>query len=232
MLVATPIGHLQDLSSRAIETLQQADLIACEDTRHTQPLLARHQIHKPLVSYHEHNERARAVELVQRLQAGSSIALVSDAGTPAISDPGYRLIRAAIAAGIPIEWIPGPSAVLGALVLSGLPTDQFTFVGFLPAKAGQRATRLAQLRQEGRTVVAFESPHRLLASLQAMREILGNVRLAVCRELTKLHEEVRRGTVEELVAHYTAHPSRGEITVVFHPAPRTTHDEPQATSTA
>ena len=216
-LVATPLGHLSDVSLRAVETLRAVDVIACEDTRRTQILLRHHQVRKPLVSYHEHNERARAAELVQQLKAGTTIALVSDAGTPLVSDPGYRLVRAAIEADLAVEWIPGPSAVIGALALSGLPPDQFTVVGFLPLKAGQRAQRLAQLRQEGRTVVAFEAPQRLTNSLTAIRDTCGNIAVAVCRELTKLHEEVRRGTAEELLAHYTAHPPRGEITLVFHP---------------
>ena len=229
-LVATPIGHLSDLSSRAVETLRAADLIACEDTRRTQTLLRHYAIHAPLVSYHDYNERARAAALVDRLRAGARIALVSDAGTPVIADPGYRIVRAAIEADLPIEWIPGPCAVIGALVLSGLPPDQFTFVGFLPVKPGQRAQRLAQLRQEGRTVVAFEAPQRLTKSLAAIRDTCGAVDIAVCRELTKLHEEARRGTADELLAHYAAHPPRGEITLVFHPGsndePRTTNDAP------
>lgn len=218
-VVATPIGNLQDLSPRACETLRAVELVACEDTRRTQKLLAHAEIRTPLISYHEHNERTRAEELVARVQAGARVAVVSDAGTPAVSDPGYRLIRAAIAAGIRVEWIPGPSAMLGALVLAGLPTDQFTFVGFLPVKPGTRMQRLVQLGREGRTVVAFESPHRLTKTLTAIREAWGNVAMAVCRELTKLHEEVRRGPVEELLSHYTAHPPRGEITLVMHPHP-------------
>ena len=217
VLVATPIGNLQDLSPRAVEALRAADVIACEDTRHTQILLHAHQMRKPLISYHEHNERTRAVELAAQMQTGAIVALVSDAGTPAISDPGYRLIRAAIDAGVRVEWMPGPSAVLGALILSGLPLDQFTFVGFLPVKPGQRRNRLEQLRQERRTIVAFEAPQRLTKSLAAIREVYGDVMMAVCRELTKLHEDIRRGPVEELLAHYAAHPPRGEITLVFHP---------------
>jgi len=216
-LVATPVGHLDDLSARALHVLRSADLIACEDTRHTQTLMRHYQLRASLVSYHEQNERRRAAELVQRVQGGAHVVLVSDAGTPLISDPGYHVMQAAIAAGVPVEWIPGPSAMVGALVLSGLPTDQFTFVGFLPVKAGARRQRLEQLQREGRTVVAFESPHRLLKSLTALREVFGNVHMAVCRELTKLHEEVRRSAVEELIAHYTQHPPRGEITLVFHP---------------
>lgn len=216
-LVATPLGNLGDLSLRAIETLRAAELIACEDTRRTQVLLQHHDIRAPLISYHEHNERARAAELVQRLREGARVALVSDAGTPAVSDPGYRLIRAAIEAGVALEWIPGPSAVIGALVLAGLPLDQFTFAGFLPVKTGQRVQRLTRLQQEGRTVIAFEAPQRLTKSLAAIRETWGNVPVAVCRELTKLHEEVRRGTADELLAHYADHPPRGEITLVFHP---------------
>ncbi len=214
-VVATPVGHLGDLTSRAVDTLRAADLIACEDTRQTGTLLARYQIRRPLVSLHEHNERARTPQLMERLEAGESIALVCDGGTPLISDPGWWLVRQAIDAGVAVTWIPGACALIGALVLSGLPTGRFVFEGFLPAKPGARRRRLEALRGEERTIVLYESPHRLLKTLRDLREILGDVSLACARELTKVFEEVRRGHVSEVLAHFERQTPRGECVLVI-----------------
>ena len=217
-VVGTPIGNLQDITLRAIETLKTVDVIACEDTRQTVKLLQRYDIHKPLVSLHEHNERQRTPQLLERLKADESIALVSDGGTPLISDPGWFLVRKALDEELPVSWIPGPTALIGALALSGLPTDRFVFEGFLPTKSGARRKRLEALKGEPRTVVLYESPYRVVKMLQEMREVLGNVTVAVSRELTKMFEEVQRGTISELVAHFEAHPPRGEFVIVFQPA--------------
>ena len=216
-IVSTPIGHLGDLSFRAIETLKSVAVIACEDTRQTGKLLRHYQIAKPLVSLHEHNERIRTEELLKRLQADESIALVSDSGTPLISDPGWWLVHRAIEEAVPVSWIPGPAALIGALVLSGLPTDRFVFEGFLPAKPGARRKRLEALRGESRTVVLYEAPHRMLKTLREVLEVIGDVPMACGRELTKMFEEVRRGRASELITHFEAHPPRGEFAVVFHP---------------
>lgn len=217
-VVATPIGNLNDITLRAIETLKSVDVIACEDTRQTANLLHRYEIRKPLVSLHDHNERQRTPELLDRLKAGASVALVSDGGTPLISDPGWWLVRQAISEGIPVSDIPGPTALIGALVLSGLPTDRFVFEGFLPAKPGARRKRLEALKDEPRTVVLYESPHRLLKMLRDITELFGDIPVAVSRELTKMFEDVQRGTASEVAAHVEAHPPRGECVVVFHPA--------------
>lgn len=214
-VVATPIGNLSDVALRALETLKRVDLIACEDTRQTQKLLTRYEIRKPLVSLHDHNERQRAPGLIERLKSGTSVALICDGGTPLVSDPGWWLLHSAIDAQIPVSWIPGPTALIGALVLSGLPTDRFVFEGFLPQKAGARRKRLEALRGETRTVVLYESPHRLLKTLATIEEIVGDVPMSVSRELTKLFEETQRGTVSELLAHFSAHPPKGEIVLVF-----------------
>lgn len=218
-IVATPIGNLGDLSLRAIETLKSVDLIACEDTRQTGKLLKAHGISRPLTSFHDHNEAAKTPELIGRLRAGASIALVSDAGTPLISDPGWRLVRQAIDAGVTVRWIPGATALIGGLVLSGLPTDRFVFEGYLPAKAVARRKRLVALRTEERTVVLYESPHRLLRALQDIREVLGDLPMACARELTKMFEEVRRGSASELIAHFEQHQPKGEFILAFQ-APR------------
>ena len=214
-VVATPIGNMQDLTPRAIETLRRVDLIACEDTRQTGKLLHAHDIRTPMTSFHDHNERSRAPRVVEQLRAGRSVALVSDGGTPLISDPGWRVVREAIDADVPVVWIPGPAALIGALVVSGLPTDRFIFEGFLPPKTVGRRKRLEQLKDEPRTVVAYESPHRLVAMLRDVREVLGNVSASCSRELTKHFEETRRGRVDELIAHFEQHPPRGECAVVF-----------------
>ncbi len=216
-LVATPIGNLEDITLRALRVLREADLIACEDTRQTGKLLRHFEIvDKPMVSYHEHNEAARARELLAKLEAGASIALVSDAGTPLVSDPGYRLVTAAIGAGIPVVPIPGASAVLGALAAAGLPTDAFRFCGFLPPKSGQRKKALEALRGEGCTLVFYEAPHRIVDALSDIAAVYGDRPVAVARELTKLHEEFLRGTAEEVRAQLAAKPLvKGEITLLI-----------------
>lgn len=216
-IVSTPIGNLEDITLRALRILRdEVAAIACEDTRQTQKLLEHFQIRKPLVSYHEHNENARATELVERLERGESVALVSDAGTPLISDPGYRLVSAAIEKGIPVVPLPGASAPLATLAASGLPTDEFRFIGFLPAKSGARRKVLEQLAGEHATVVAYESPHRILESLSDMAELFGNRRIVLGRELTKLHEEFLRGSAQEILDQLQGRPSiKGEITLAI-----------------
>jgi len=213
----TPLGNLRDVTLRVLDALGAADIVACEDTRRTRILLERHGIvGRELVSFHEHNERARAGKLVARMRAGLGVALVSDAGTPLISDPGFALIRAALAAGLEVEVLPGPSAAVTALVASGLPAERFRFVGFLPRRgaAGGRAELGRVLGDTPETLVAFESPGRLAATLEVLAALDPQRPAAVCRELTKLHEEVRRGTAAELAAHYREHPPRGEIALV------------------
>jgi 16S rRNA (cytidine1402-2'-O)-methyltransferase len=212
-VVATPIGNLDDLSPRAARALERADVIACEDTRVTRKLLTRVQTRAKLVPYHATNERTRTADLVHRVAAGERIALVTDAGTPGISDPGHRLVAACAEAGLRIEIIPGPSAPIAALVLSGLPSARFVFEGFLPRTATARRRRLRELAREERTLVLFESPHRLAVSIEDMLGILGDRRAAVVRELTKIHEEARRGTLSELLES-VRDGVRGEVTVV------------------
>jgi 16S rRNA (cytidine1402-2'-O)-methyltransferase len=208
----TPIGNLEDVTLRALRVLGEADVLACEDTRHTRTLLRHHGIEpRELVSFHEHNERARAAELVARMRDGATVALVSDAGMPLISDPGYRLVQASVVAGIAVEALPGPSAAPVALVASGLPCDRWCFVGFLPRKRGQRERMLAQA---GETLVAFESPQRLPATLELLASVDPLRPVAVCRELTKLHEEVVRGSAAELAERYRERPPRGEVVLV------------------
>jgi 16S rRNA (cytidine1402-2'-O)-methyltransferase len=222
-VVATPIGNLADLSVRAREALATADLIAAEDTRHTGVLLRAAGISRPLLSLHEHNESQRAPELLARLAAGQTIALVSDAGVPLISDPGFELVRAVAAAGFEISAIPGPSAVTTALAVAGLPTDRFCFEGFLPARERERAGRLTALAQEERTLVFFEAPHRIAQTLADLARELGAERPAVvARELTKLHETIYRGTLAELAARSSSeeHFARGELTLVVGGAAR------------
>jgi 16S rRNA (cytidine1402-2'-O)-methyltransferase len=213
-VVATPIGNLADITLRAIRVLSDVDVIAAEDTRTTRKLLAHHGIRTPLVSYHEHNEAIRTPELLERLKTGESVALVSEAGTPSISDPGFRLVEGAIAGGIGVEPVPGPSAILAAIVVSGLPSDSFVFEGFLPRRSGERKRRLHGLASEKRTLVFFEAPHRLDACLQDMLEVLGDRRAALCRELTKLHEEVQRSSLTKLAASIQRAPVKGELVIV------------------
>ena len=215
-LVATPIGNLEDITLRALRTLRECDLIACEDTRHTRKLLNRYEIQRPLVSCHEHNEHERAKEIVERVQSGQAVAIVSDAGLPGISDPGYRVVQAAIAAGVRVIPIPGPSAVDTAVVASGLPTDAFLYAGFLPAKSGQRIKALEALGAEKATLVFYEAPHRLLRALEDAQSALGDRQAVVARELTKTHEEFLRGTLTEIHADLAARESvRGEIVLLI-----------------
>ena len=217
-MVATPIGHLGDISLRALQVLAGVDAVACEDTRVTGKLLAAHGIRAPLVSYHEHNAERRRPELVARLRDGAAIALVADAGTPLVSDPGYKLVRAVLDEGLPVTAVPGPSAALAALVVSGLPSDRFFFQGFLPAKPGARRTVLGELADLRASLVIYESPRRLAASLADMAAVLGPREAAVTRELTKRFEEVRRGTLAGLAEHYReAGPPKGEVVVVVGP---------------
>jgi len=217
-LVATPIGNLRDVSLRALEILAAADVIACEDTRVTRKLLAHYGIATPLTPYHDHNAATALPKLIARLGAGEHVALVSDAGTPLVSDPGYRLVRAAQLAGHPVSTAPGASAVLAALAVAGLPTDRFFFEGFLPAKEAARRSRIAGLARIPATLVAFETGPRLAASLADLAAGLGEREAAICRELTKLHEEVRRGTLGELARVYRELPEpRGEIVIVTAP---------------
>lgn len=217
VIVATPIGNLEDLSSRARTALEEADLIACEDTRRTGVLLKRLGVTKrPLLSLHEHNETRRLPQVLGRLTEGASVALVSDAGTPLLSDPGYKLVRAAIREGLTVESTPGPAAPVLALVLSGLPPQPFTFAGFVPPKQGARRKFLARFAELDHTLVFFEAPHRLAACLEEAVEVLGDRRAAVARELTKLHEEVTRGRLSELAAVFRDRTSiKGEITLVI-----------------
>ena len=215
-VVATPIGNLEDITYRAVRVLGEVDLIACEDTRQTRKLLDHYGIQKPAVSYHEHNETERAEELAERLREGAAIALVSDAGAPLVSDPGYRLVRAAIESGIAVYPIPGPSAVVAALSASGLPTDSFRFAGFLPHKPGQRMKALEAIADERATVVFYEAPHRILESLEAVEQTLGDRPVVVARELTKIHEEFLRGTAAEVRAELAGRDSvKGEITLLI-----------------
>jgi 16S rRNA (cytidine1402-2'-O)-methyltransferase len=221
-VVATPIGNLADLSPRARDALAAADAIAAEDTRHTGALLSALGLSRPLISLHEHNERDRIAALLGRLAAGQALVLVSDAGTPLVSDPGYALIRAAIEAGYAVSAIPGPSAVLAALTLAGLPTDRFCFEGFVPARSGPRRQRLAALALERRTLVLFEAPHRVVELLEDLAAAFGGGRrAAVAREISKAFETVYRGTLDELLVKATqdANFARGEITVVVEGAP-------------
>ena len=214
-LVATPIGHLGDLSHRAVEVLKSVDWIACEDTRHSKVLLDHYGIQKPLVSYHDFSEKKRAPELIQKIEQGASAALISDAGTPGIADPGFRLIQEAIRRGVRLETLPGAAAFLAALVLSGLPMNRFIFEGFAPVKGGARKKWLESLKGEERTVIFYESPHRLLKTLEAMREVFGDVPIVVARELTKKFEELRRGPVSGVLAHFSNKKIRGEFVVLL-----------------
>lgn len=217
-VVATPIGNLEDITARALRILREVVLIAAEDTRHSRKLLNHFGIRTALISCHEHNEQQRQEQLVGRLLIGESIALISDAGTPAIADPGYRLVRACHAAGVTVVPVPGASAIITALSASGEPTDRFVFEGFLPAKAAARESALRAVRDEPRTVVCYEAPHRLTATLQTMAAVWGEGRaLVVARELTKLHEELFRGTVVEALAHFGTARIRGELVLILPP---------------
>lgn len=231
--MATPIGNAGDITLRALDALRSADAILCEDTRVSARLLARHGISRPLLPYHEHNAERMRPKVLERLRAGQSLALVSDAGQPLISDPGFKLLRAAIAEGLPVTALPGPSAALTALVLSGQPTDRFFFAGFLPARSAQRRRELADLAGIPATLIFFESPQRLPGALADMAEMLGPRPAAVAREMTKIFEEVRRASLEELAAHYAAAgPPRGEVVVVAGPPPAAPTPAPAALDAA
>lgn len=216
-LVATPIGHLADMSLRAIAILARADVIYCEDTRHSRTLLAHYGIRSPLQPYHEHNAEEQRPRVLRDLENGRVVALISDAGTPLVSDPGFKLVREAAAQGYPVIAIPGASATLAALSVSGLPTDAFFFAGFLPAKGGARKTRASELATVPGTLVLFEAPTRLAATLRDLTAVLGNRQAAIARELTKLHEEIRRATLSELADHFEDNPPKGEIVIVVGP---------------
>jgi 16S rRNA (cytidine1402-2'-O)-methyltransferase len=217
-LVATPIGNLEDMTLRALRVLKEADLVACEDTRQTQKLLQHYGIHKELVSYHEHNELTRAPELVIQMEEGAQVALVSDAGTPVVSDPGHRLVAQCQRHHIPVVPIPGPSAFVAALAASGMPTAEFLFVGFLPSRAGARRKKLEELKAEPRALVLYEAPHRLADTLADAAEILGARPAVVAREITKIHEEFLRGSLAELRDAARSRAPRGEITLLIGPA--------------
>ncbi|HYI45404.1 MAG TPA: 16S rRNA (cytidine(1402)-2'-O)-methyltransferase [Actinomycetota bacterium] len=216
VLCGTPIGNLEDASERLIRTLREADIVACEDTRRTRKLLSHFAIQvKELVTYNDQNERRRVTELLQHMSRGRTVALVSDAGMPGLSDPGYRLVKACVDAGYKIEVVPGPNAAVSALAVSGLPPARFVFEGFLPRKAGERRRRLEELKSDPRTLLFYESPHRIADTLSDATDVLGERPAALVRELTKMYEEVRRGTLEELAASVTASPPKGEIVLVI-----------------
>jgi 16S rRNA (cytidine1402-2'-O)-methyltransferase len=214
-LVPTPIGNLEDITQRALRILSEVDLIACEDTRHTRKLLNHYAIKTKTISYHEHNERERAVELCAMLAAGKNLALVSDAGTPLVNDPGFRLVQQAIASDLQVVPLPGPSALVTALIGSGLPTDEFFFGGFLPARAGARRARLEEVRTLAATLIFYEAPHRIAATLRDAREVLGEREAVVARELTKLHEEFARGRLSELAQRFSSENARGEMVLII-----------------
>ena|SRR5215831_1199945 len=216
-LVATPIGNLEDITLRALRVLAEADIIACEDTRRTRKLLAHYEISRPLVSYYEHNERERSAELVGKLKSGSRVVLVSDAGMPLISDPGYHLVKAAIEHRIPIVPVPGASALVTALAASGLPTSEFLFGGFLPSRASARRARLAEFSGGRSTLVFYETPHRIAGALQDVLEVLGDRTAVLARELTKMHEEFIRGTLSEIAARIAESDLPGEYVLVIGP---------------
>ena len=218
-IVGTPIGNLEDITLRAIRVLKEVDLIACEDTRRTQKLLNAYQIKTPTISYHEHNEMTRAPELVIRMEEGSDIALVADAGMPVVSDPGFRLVHLAVRHNIPVIPVPGASAFVAALAASGMPVEKFRFLGFLPSKKGARRKALEELQGATKTLVFYEAPHRLLEMLKDVQEILGDRQAVVAREVTKLHEEFLRGTAASLLERLKKQPVKGEITVLVGMAP-------------
>jgi 16S rRNA (cytidine1402-2'-O)-methyltransferase len=227
-VIPTPIGNLRDITLRGLEVLQEADLVAAEDTRHSAALLLHHGLRKPILSLHEHNEASRSLELVEEIARGKSVALVTDAGTPGISDPGFRLIRLCRERGLPVSVLPGPSAVLTALVGSGLPTDAFFFGGFLPVKAGRRRAELQRCVARRETSVYFESPHRLLKTLDVLLEIAPLAKVCVARELTKKFEEYRGGSPAELLTHFQRCRPKGELTLVISPGHPGTSDEQNA----
>ena len=216
-IVATPIGNLEDITLRALRVLREADVIACEDTRHTRKLLSHYNISKPVISYHEHNERQRSEELIAKLEAGANIALVSDAGTPLVSDPGFTVVSNAIARGIHVVPIPGPSALAAALTASGLPCDEFMFIGFLPSKQSARRAKLAKLAGIKATLIFYEAPHRVKTTVVDVLEALGDRPAVLARELTKIHEEFLRGSLSEIGRASVERPARGEYVLLIGP---------------
>lgn len=231
-VVATPIGNLGDISQRALEVLENCDVIAAEDTRHTQKLLMHFGIKKPLISYYEHNKTVRGPVLIEKLANGENIALVSDAGTPGISDPGADLIKAATDAGLEVSMIPGPVAGITALVLSGLPTDKFVFEGFIGTDNKKKQEFADMIVSETRTVIIYEAPHRLVKTLEFLANYIGERKVAVCRELTKSHEEILRGTVASHIAHFSENEPRGEFVLVIEGADKKTLNEETVPTTA
>jgi 16S rRNA (cytidine1402-2'-O)-methyltransferase len=231
-IVGTPIGNLEDITLRAIRTLKEVDLIACEDTRRTQQLLNAYKIPTRTISYHEHNEMTRAPELIIQMEEGSSLALVTDAGMPVVSDPGFRLVHLAVRHGIPVVPVPGASAFVAALAASGLPVDKFRFLGFLPSKRGERRKALEEMQDSTRTLVFYEAPHRLAEMLKDSLEILGEREIVIAREVTKIHEEFVRGTISTALEYLKKRPVKGEITVLLGlPAPGdSTANAPQPAS--
>ncbi len=217
-IVATPIGNLEDITFRAVRALKEVDLIAAEDTRHTRHLLERYDIGTPLTSYHDHNKEEKAPVLVARMLEGKSVALVSDAGTPGISDPGYFLINLAVDQNIPVVPVPGATAAIAALSISGLPTDSFVFEGFLPAKHVARSKRLRELAEEERTMIFYEAPHKIIKTVEDMIELFGDRRAVITRELTKIHEETIRGSLSEILKHLRQGTIKGEFTIIVHGA--------------
>ena len=216
-IVATPIGNLEDMTFRAVRTLKEVDLIAAEDTRHSRKLLAHYGIATRMTPYHDHNEQLKTDYLIDRLLDGQNVALITDAGTPCIADPGYRIVQAAVAAGVRVVPIPGAAALAAAVSAAGLPSDRFAFEGFLPPRQGKRRAKLAELTNENRLLVFYEAPHRLAATLADMRETLGNRQAVVARELTKIHEEFRNGTLDEIAEYYREQQVKGEIAILIAP---------------
>ncbi len=224
-IVATPIGNLEDITFRAVRTLKEADLIAAEDTRHTRHLLDRYGIDTPLTSYHDHNKEEKAPVLVARLLEGKTVALVSDAGTPGISDPGYFLINLAVDQHVPVVPVPGPTAAIAALSVSGLPTDRFLFEGFLPSKQAARIKRLELLSREDRTMIFYEAPHKVIRAVEDMLRVLGDRRAVATRELTKMHEETMRGTLSGILKRLNEGTIKGEFTIIVHGASESSQNE-------
>jgi 16S rRNA (cytidine1402-2'-O)-methyltransferase len=218
-IVATPIGNLEDITLRALRILKEADLIAAEDTRHSRKLLSHFGISRPLTSYYDHNQTLKGERILKRLAEGACVALITDAGTPCISDPGYQLVRDAVVAGIPVVPIPGPCAAITALSASGLPSDAFTFAGFLPQRQGKRRERLEQLRNEPRVLILYEAPQRLAAALTDIGEVCGDREVVVVREMTKIYEEFVRGKARDLAAQFSGEPVKGEVVLLVSPAP-------------
>jgi 16S rRNA (cytidine1402-2'-O)-methyltransferase len=217
-IVPTPIGNLEDITLRALRVLEEVDLIAAEDTRHSRKLLSHFKIGTPMVSYHDHVEHSRAPRLIEKLEAGNDVALISDAGTPSLADPGYRLIAAAVAAGVRVVPLPGASAISTALSASGLPSDRFTFEGFVPSRAAARVRFFEDLVTETRTIVCFEAGRRIVAALNDLVDVMGSRQIVVAREMTKMYEEFSRGSIEEVLSRIEGQPVRGEVTVLIHGA--------------